>query len=292
METRILGPGDEPAFERFLVPRTETSMFLRSNARAAGLEYRHAPYHGTYVARYDGEEIVAVAAHSWNGIVMVQSPPEHIPEVVRAAARASARKVTGFSGAWDQCVAARTALDLDETPTLKCSCEDLFSLSLEELVVPSELARGDVRCRCMIDPTPDEIDLLAGWRAEYGMETLGAIDSPKFRDDTRADVVRVSGLGALFVLERGGELVSTSTFNARLPECVQIGGVWTPPALRGRRYARAVVAGSLLEARARGVSRSVLFTDRANEPARRAYLSLGYRVIGDYALMLFSMPGG
>jgi predicted GNAT family acetyltransferase len=71
---------------------------------------------------------------------------------------------------------------------------------------------------------------------------------------------------------------------------VQIGGVWTPPAWRGRGYAKAVVAGALLAARERGVARSVLFTGPDNHPAQAAYRALGYGRVGDYALVLFAEP--
>ncbi len=79
------------------------------------------------------------------------------------------------------------------------------------------------------------------------------------------------------MLERGGEPVAYAAYNAALPTCVQIGGVWTPPLLRSRGYARAAVAGALLAARERGVPRSVLFTEEDNHPAKAAYRALGYR---------------
>ena len=60
----------------------------------------------------------------------------------------------------------------------------------------------------------------------------------------------------------------------------------TPPELRRRGYARAVVAASLLDARAEGAERSILFTPVENIPAQRAYEALGYRHIGDYRLFL------
>lgn len=81
-----------------------------------------------------------------------------------------------------------------------------------------------------------------------------------------------------------------AAYNAETPACVQIGGVWTPPALRGRGYGRAVVAGALRAARARGVARSVLFTPTGNAPAQAAYRALGYQRIRDYALILFAEP--
>src|SRR2546425_12835478 len=73
-----------------------------------------------------------------------------------------------------------------------------------------------------------------------------------------------------------------------LPEIVQIGGVWTPPELRGRGYGRAVVAGSLLAARERNVRRAVLFADPRNTAAQRAYLVLGFELVGDYGLVLLA----
>jgi len=82
--------------------------------------------------------------------------------------------------------------------------------------------------------------------------------------------------------------VSYSVFNAMLADIVQIGGVWTPQELRGRGYARSVVAGSLLAARKQGIARAVLFADPANAAARRAYLSLGFRIVGDYGLVLLA----
>src|SRR3546814_5637873 len=69
---------------------------------------------------------------------------------------------------------------------------------------------------------------------------------------------------------------------------VQIGNVWTPPELRGRGYARAVVAGALQYARRRGVADAILFTGDDNHAAQQAYVALGFTRIGDYAILLFA----
>ena len=94
------------------------------------------------------------------------------------------------------------------------------------------------------------------------------------------------GEGAQFIALQDGSPVAASSFNARLTDTVQIGGVWTPPELRGHGYARACVAGSLLIARATGAHRSILFTAVDNLPAQRAYRALGYREVGDYEILL------
>jgi predicted GNAT family acetyltransferase len=77
-------------------------------------------------------------------------------------------------------------------------------------------------------------------------------------------------------------------FNATLPEIVQIGGVYTPAALRGKGYARRAVALHLAEARAAGVARAVLFA--ANDAAARAYQAIGFRRADPFTLFLLATP--
>ena len=48
-------------------------MFLRSNARAAGLVYKGKPLQAQYVAAFENDHIVAVAAHCWNNVLLVRA---------------------------------------------------------------------------------------------------------------------------------------------------------------------------------------------------------------------------
>ncbi len=278
---RALRPNDEPALEAFLVRHADSSMFLRSNARAAGLVYGGKPLQAVYVAAFEGDRIVAVAAHCWNGVLLLQAPID-VAAVARAAVAHSARPVAGLSGPAAQVVAARTALGLDGRPAPKFGREELFALNLADLVVPALLSKGRWVCR---HPRPEELDFLVDWRVDYAREALRAPDSPTLRSECAQELAFVYQQGSNWVLEDGG-LVSYSAFNARLPDLVQVGGVWTPPHLRGRGYGRAVVAGSLLDARASGVRRAVLFAER--EDAKRAYRGLGFQSVEDFGLILFA----
>ena len=60
---RMLQPGEEVALDGFLARYPDTSMFLRSNARAGGLLDRGEPMQATYVAAMEEGAITAVAAH-------------------------------------------------------------------------------------------------------------------------------------------------------------------------------------------------------------------------------------
>ena len=279
---RVLQAGDEPALEAFLSGHADSSMFLRANARAAGLVDHGRPLEATYIAAFEGDRITAVAAHCWNGNILVQAPRQ-LNDVVRAAVARSGRAVAGLLGPWEQVVAARQALGLEHAPTAPTGRDELFSLTLSNLIVPEPLRARRVTCR---RSDAADLDLLVAWRVAFNVESLGHTDGPDLRARSREDVTRTHEAGSIWMLLAGSEPVSCSAFNSRLPDMVQIGGVWTPPALRGRGYARSVVAGSLLDARRDGVTRAVLFAE--DPAAKRAYLPLGFRVVGDYGLILFT----
>ena len=282
---RSLQRGDEAAVEDFLRPRLDSSLFLLSNLRAASLADDGEVYSGAWAAAFERAAVVGVAAHFWNGILVVQAPRK-LDAVTRTALRASGRPLAGISGPRSQVDASRASLAPGAEVTMNHDAE-LFSLALPELAVPEALSRGTLRCE---HPAPSQIPRLAEWRIAYAVETLGAIRGDALRATCGREVRQLVEEGNAFVLLEGEDPVAFSAFNARLPEVVQVGGVYTPPELRGRGFARAVVAGSLLAARFAGVARAVLFTERENEPARRAYLALGFRVTGDFGLVLFGSP--
>lgn len=273
---RLLHPGDEALLEAFLRNHATSSMFLRSNVRHVGLMDRGQRYHGTYAASIVDERIVAVAAHAWNGMVLLQAPRD-LPEVVRHATRASGREVRGFAGPRAQVVAAHALLG-SAPPTLD-SNEDLFALSLADLRVPD----GAAEVRRAVE---SDLPTLAAWRHDYLVEALHATPGANLRQAARDEMIRAVSERTAFVLERDGRLLAYSGYNAELPDVVQIGGVFTPRGLRGHGYARAAVCGSLLDARARGVTEAILFTDRLNVAARSAYVALGFAVVGDYGLIM------
>lgn len=282
MTTRLLGPGDEALLERFLLRHADASMFLRSNARAAGLADTGATFSATWVAEVAEGELVAVAAHCWNGVLVLQAPrgPERVS---REAVARSRRRVSGICGPWEQVVAARSELGLAEARASLVDREDLFALDLDLLQVPPALAEGRVSCRLA---APSDLPLLLPWRVAYCVETLGQSPSEELLAASRKDLEDLLSSGNAFVLLDGAETVSFSGFNARIPDSVQVGGVFTPPALRGRGYARSAVAGSLRLAREEGAARAILFTGVDNRPARRAYEALGFSVVGDYGVVL------
>jgi GNAT superfamily N-acetyltransferase len=281
MEIRTLAPGDEAPLETLLAAHRDSSMFLRSNARHGGLAYAGRTYQGVYCGAFDDGRLSGVIAHYWNGKLVMQAP-RRAGDLACACAGASGRPVSGLAGPIAQVFVARAALGLEGAPTLIEDSEWMYGLELAGLVVPAPLARGEVACR---PPRPEERELLCAWRLAYDIELLGAADTPETRRYSAEFLDRQIAESNAWVLVDRGAPVSLSGFNATIPGMVQLGGIYTPPALRGRGYAKAAVAGSLLAARERGATRAVLFTSTAS--AARSYEGVGFRRTGDYGLVLF-----
>jgi len=173
------------------------------------------------------------------------------------------------------------ALGLTGAPTILDRDEPHFALDLEDLLIPDgpgELHPLDAAHR----------DEMIRWRADYEVEVLGA-DPRTALKTARRDYAAYLEAGSHRVLIEGGTPLSTTGFNATTPDAVQIGGVFTPPPLRGRGHARRAVALHLAEARDKGARRAILFA--ASAAAAAAYRAIGFERIGDWTLCLLARPG-
>lgn len=288
---KILQLGDEELLESFISQHINTSMFLRSNLQAAGLVDGNQRYQGTYIAAFENQEIKAVAAHYWNGMIVVQAPV-YLEEVVKAVVEKSNRVISGITGEAKQVKLTRKALQLENRPTQLNDDEILFSLALDKLQLPPALTSGKVQCR---HPLSEELELLTQWNVAYCVETLGDTETPKLVAKCRQRIESTQAQARHWVLvaennkkNKENKLVSYSAFTAGLPDIVQIGGVYTPPSLRGKGYAKCVLAGSLFDAKSQGVYQALLFTSKNNLAAQAVYRGIGFQETGEeYGLLLF-----
>lgn len=278
---RRLGPGDEEAVGRFLDNHADSSMFLRSNLIAAGLVDGADAYQGRWVAACFGDAVIGVIAQFWNGMLAVQAPMA--AEALAAALDAiePRRGIVGMTGPLDQVLRVRNALGLDLRAPRFFEREELFGCHLDAMTPPPTDGR-QVRV-----PRLDELALLTEWRIAYHIESYNAEPSEALAAATAEEITLRHGEGHDFVVvDESDRPLAYCAYNAVLADRVQIGGVYTPPERRGQGNARRVVAGAMAEAARRGARRAVLFTGTGNHPARRAYLSLGFRLVGDFGLML------
>ena len=259
--------------DAFLASHNHSSLYLRAELRREWSRPEFA------IARVDGA-IVAAATQSLTGMVLLQTPVS-AGAVAAAMLRHSKRRLTGFFGPLAQVQAARREMGLDTVEVRKDTSEHLFALALASLHLPSALASGKVRCRSAVKA---DFDQLAAWRHDFRVATLNDIPGQQLEKTSRGDIASLLASSSLFILEGDAPLACCS-FNARLPDIVQIGNVWTPPPLRGLGYGRAVVAGALSIARESGVVEAILATGRHNVAAQAAYKAIGFTLVGDYATL-------
>lgn len=276
---RLARPGDEGALQDFLCRHAESSLYLRYFLAEGGLVDDGKPLQGTYAAAFDGAEVVGVAMHNWQGAVFLQAP-DHATTLASAAVKASGRTLFAILGPFSQVEEAHRGLG--KHPEGKPTKDGLFALNIGDMIGP-DLGLASSDCRIA---QSEDLALLLDWRIQYDMESTGLPDTESSRDFSRNAIIGHVGRGEAFILEVDGQPVSSCTRNARAEESIQIGGVWTPRALRNRRYGRAVVAGVLRGAAQDGVTRAVLFTD--NPAAQRSYEALGFRQIGEYGVVVYT----
>jgi GNAT superfamily N-acetyltransferase len=193
----------------------------------------------------------------------------------------SGHRVEGALGPASAVRSLLSALGLGRAPARMDEDEPAFALDLVALHIPKH---ADAR---LVVADASSRGFLQAWRLAYHRDTLGA--TPEQAATLAVDdVSRMIDAGNHRLLMVGDDPVALTGFNSVLPQIVQVGGVYTPPALRGRGHARLAEALHLAEARAAGAARAVLFA--ASPAAVRAYRAIGFQPNGSFALVLFTAP--
>lgn len=287
MYARVLQAPDLPVVDAFLRKHADSSMILRGNLLSDGIEDNGGRYSGVYAGAFDpGGALQAVAAHyRVMGNVFPQAENDDaLDAAVSCAVEASGSQVRGVIGLRSLVRRAIRRLELDAAPCNYDANEGLYAVELTYLRKPALLLDPEVELRPL---QPGDADFFFEWVRDYEVNTLGARDDEATRARCHEQLERALTSQEPCLLTHAGIPRAKTSFNARLPDMVQVGGVYTPPEHRGCGYARAAVALSLLRARARGVKRAVLFTGDDNKQAIAAYRALGFERVNDFAIVLF-----
>jgi RimJ/RimL family protein N-acetyltransferase len=265
------------AIADFLRGRLDRAMFPLSNLTHHGMG-RTGRYQMRFWLAGKGDTVEAALGLSAMGMLLPVLPVPLAQDLTGLRTALAGERIAGIIGPPDAVQALFAALNLPQAAVQHQADEPGFALDLADLVLPDDPALT-LRSLRRADRT-----LLVRWRAAYRGEVTGT--PPDRRAAAAAeDIDSYLAEGSHRLLLKDGVPVAMTGFNAALPEAVQIGGVYTPPELRGHGYARAAVALHLAEARAAGVPRAVLFA--ANDQAARAYRAIGFRPSGRTMMMLF-----
>jgi predicted GNAT family acetyltransferase len=120
--------------------------------------------------------------------------------------------------------------------------------------------------------------LVAAWLRAFMIEALGEEEPEDIDAMTDRWLAR---RGRTLQLWEDGEVVSLTGVGSETPNGVRIGPVYTPPEVRGRGYASALVATASQERLDAGRRFCFLFTDLANPTSNHIYQTIGYEPVRD-----------
>jgi RimJ/RimL family protein N-acetyltransferase len=288
---REAGLQDRNEIEARLIRRIDGAMFPLANLRDHGLgEGGFASDHAK-ASRYWLVGESGVVAVSRAGIVMpvldrgldrsLDRGLDRGTDLSRLAPALAGLTVTGVVGAAEAARPVVAALGLAGHPMRLDADEPGFALDLGALAYPVPAGLSLQRLASV------HRALALAWRGAAKVETEG-MDVEEAQASAIGNVADWIAADSHRILLDHGRPVALTGFNARISEIVQIGGVYTPPGLRNRGYARAAVALHLAEARAEAVARAVLFA--ASPAAARAYAAIGFQPTADFTLALLEQP--
>ena len=261
--------------DAFLSAHVTCAMFPLTNLRDHGLS-GDAPQRQDLWLTRQGGQVTDVLALNQAGLVLPVLPSTSYAAAARVLA---GRKIMGVIGRQDWARGMQNACGLTGPFTLNRD-EPHFELPLSALQMPQGAGQ-------IVPLAQAPADTIKSWIHAYMIE---ALDTPKAQADvevfTRYD--RYVAANSHVVLMDGTQPLAMCGFNARLPQIVQVGGVYTPPALRGLGHARRAIGQQLAQARAAGVQRAVLFA--ASDTAASTYRALGFEQIGQWTLLLLAEP--
>jgi GNAT superfamily N-acetyltransferase len=285
MNIRLLKSQDAKALEEYLVPHKTECMFICSNLKAAGIDYKGADFEGEYFGyfdKHDGylERLLGVIVHNWNGNIMMHARDHDVLEkLILHLKKNINRPVAGILGPNIQAEHVIKKLGLSKCNFGINSNEGLYEINLEAL---NEFSMPEAMKVVSALDIPKSI--LTLWMKNYDIEALGILDNNDIDTKIEEDLDRRLKQNDSWVLLLDETPVALSAFNARLTDMVQVGPVWTPLEYRNKGFARLLVAYTLHQEKRKGTKQAILFTD--NPAAIKAYLAIGFKKIGSYRLAL------
>jgi predicted GNAT family acetyltransferase len=178
-------------------------------------------------------------------------------------------EVERFASAWSNCAGV--------TPQLRVA-QGLYAL---ERVQPVPAAPGRMRLQA-----PADTELMVGWLQAFEAEALSFLEPDEDRA-RRTIEYRLTAERAGLMLWEDGDVVSVAGFGGETPNGIRIGPVYTPPELRGRGYATALVAELSSKLLAEGRRFCFLYTDLANPTSNAIYERIGYVRVCESAEIAF-----
>lgn len=258
----------------------ETSIFLLGNLEKYGPVPTEHPRSGQYKCIMDCDEVVGVFCLTRTGMILAQSNRRvDITHIILNECEKE-QPICAFNGAWEVIEPVYSTYKSKH----KNYSDGFFSKEILFKLDLNDSNRIEGAGRFLNEKDFEEwnflnLDYLAG-------EKLAVDGSTEQR---RASFFEKVKQKHWWGLNENNRLVSIAGFNACFQDVGQLGGIYTPPEMRGRGLARKCVEKLIYDSiHVHNLSRLILFTGNDNIAAQRLYRSVGFTEIGNYALIFGS----
>ena len=248
-----------------------------SSVRETPEAYTGPPY---FAVVTDGDIVVAAAIQTppFRLVLSEVDDPEAIEVLVGDVAD---RDLPGVLGPVEVVRAFVEERAAQGGPTARISeSERIFRLTA---VIPPRPVAGQCRPANLGDRA-----VVRDWIAAFMLEAFGEVD---LADVTASTDRWLAGRGRTLYLWEDSDVVSLCGVGGETPNGIRIGPVYTPPEVRGRGYASALVAGVSQAELDAGRRFCFLFTDLANPTSNHIYQTIGYEPVRDVDVYRFDRRG-
>ncbi len=266
--------------EIFLGHSEESAQILINNLRLHGFAVGEDINSGNFKAIRQKGAIVAVFCLARRGNLVIQSSVS-LPDLVLKACATENISIRGFLGEWSSAEPVyRRYKELNPEYSPHYFSKDiLYSIDLSP---SAPEIRHDQRVRLLAENDFQQwLDVNSAYMSELALP-----EDQTFEEKQRSFARQIASkqIWGFFENER---LLSRAALNSNGLRLGQVGGVFTVPEFRQRGLAKATMFHMLKDCRdLHGHIKSVLFTGETDLAAQKLYESMGYRKIGDFALIL------
>lgn len=269
---RRLGPTDLDAVLALVKPIAETTFtFMYENLTKAGMKYAGQPLEAEYYGYYEGEVLIGVLGHCWNGNIMIQASPS-ATDILCGFDTGLLTRPIGliFSSCPIDSLISRLPVPFGSRR------ESVFSLDLPSFLwsVPT------TECRLANEK---DVPVLALMRAQFESEGLFMKLNDELVMRCQSHVTKAVSNQTLYVLVDDHDIpVAMCMIVGKLDSLAQIGSVFVHTDARRKGLSKVIMAHTLKALQAEKFTKCILFTQ--NPPAMRTYLGLGFSIIGELTL--------
>lgn len=269
-----------PAAQAFLEQHADTSMFLLSNLASNGPRIGSALNSGNFKVIEENGHVRAVfcLTRRTNILAEARGRTEFARAIVEAC-QAESVPIGGVMGEWNLADAIWSVLQAN--PGFKevyASKEVLQARDLSEAEASTE--PSPVR-HLHVDDFEQWDRMNAAFCAEERMPLQG---TPAERKALFEQITQACRMWGYF---EDGRLCAMAGLNAVYNHLGQVAGVYTVPDRRRLGLSRATMNALLADsAHVHSLKRLILFTGEHNKPAQHLYATLGFSMIGHFALLM------